>query len=42
MYLEEGRVLAHGTHGELLATEPGYERLVRAYEHDREERAPAR
>ena len=41
LYLEEGRLVAHGTHLELLAREPGYERLVRAYEHDREERRPA-
>jgi ABC-type multidrug transport system fused ATPase/permease subunit len=39
MYMEEGRVLAHGRHDELLATQPGYERLVRAYELDRAERA---
>jgi ABC-type multidrug transport system fused ATPase/permease subunit len=37
--MEEGRVLAHGRHDELLATQPGYERLVRAYELDRAERA---
>ncbi len=34
IYVEDGRVLAHGTHAELLATEPGYARLVQAYEED--------
>ena len=31
-YLHDGQVAAAGTHAELLATEPGYEALVRAYE----------
>ncbi len=38
IYLEEGRVVAHGTPTELLARVPGYERLVRAYELDRADR----
>jgi ATP-binding cassette, subfamily B, bacterial len=33
LYLEDGRLLAEGAHRELLATTPGYARLVRAYEH---------
>ncbi|WP_200209768.1 ABC transporter ATP-binding protein [Micromonospora coerulea] len=40
IYLEQGRVLARGTHAELLATVPGYASLVTAYEqaeHDREQ-----
>ncbi|RZU77170.1 ABC-type multidrug transport system fused ATPase/permease subunit [Micromonospora kangleipakensis] len=40
IYLEQGRVLARGTHLELLATVPGYADLVTAYEqaeHDREQ-----
>ncbi|WP_446216022.1 ABC transporter ATP-binding protein [Micromonospora sp. IBHARD004] len=40
IYLEQGRVLARGTHPELLATVPGYADLVTAYEqaeHDREQ-----
>ncbi|MDZ5442793.1 ABC transporter ATP-binding protein [Micromonospora sp. 4G57] len=40
IYLEQGRVLARGTHTELLATVPGYADLVTAYEqaeHDREQ-----
>jgi ATP-binding cassette subfamily B protein len=32
LYLEGGRLLAEGGHDELLATTPGYARLVRAYE----------
>jgi ABC-type multidrug transport system fused ATPase/permease subunit len=32
VYLEQGRVLARGTHDELLATVPGYAELVTAYE----------
>lgn len=32
IYLEQGRVLARGTHTELLATVPGYIDLVTAYE----------
>jgi ABC-type multidrug transport system fused ATPase/permease subunit len=39
VYLEDGRLVAHGTHPELLAAYPGYERLVRAYDLDRAERA---
>ena len=30
--LEEGRLVAEGEHERLLATTPGYARLVRAYE----------
>jgi ATP-binding cassette subfamily B protein len=32
LYLEEGRLVADGDHDRLLATTPGYARLVRAYE----------
>jgi ATP-binding cassette, subfamily B, bacterial len=32
LYLEDGRLVADGGHEELLATTPGYARLVRAYE----------
>lgn len=39
VFMDEGRVVAHGTHEELLATQPGYERLLRAYEEDAIRRA---
>jgi ATP-binding cassette subfamily B protein len=32
LYLEDGRLAAEGSHDELLATSPGYARLVRAYQ----------
>jgi ABC-type multidrug transport system fused ATPase/permease subunit len=35
LHLEHGRLVAAGTHAELLATVPGYARLVQAYEIDR-------
>jgi ATP-binding cassette, subfamily B, bacterial len=38
LYLEGGRLLAEGAHEELLATTPGYARLVRAYERAEETR----
>jgi ABC-type multidrug transport system fused ATPase/permease subunit len=34
IFVEEGRVAAQGSHTDLLATEPGYARLVQAYEHE--------
>jgi ATP-binding cassette, subfamily B, bacterial len=34
VYVDNRTVLAHGTHAELLETEPGYARLVQAYEDD--------
>jgi ABC-type multidrug transport system fused ATPase/permease subunit len=41
VYLEEGRVVAQGSHAELLAAHHGYEELVRAYELDRADRGLA-
>jgi ABC-type multidrug transport system fused ATPase/permease subunit len=38
VYMEDGRVVDHGRHDELLARCRGYERLVRAYELDRADR----
>lgn len=38
VYIEQGRVLAHGTHEQLLATVGGYADLVTAYEKAEEER----
>ena len=34
VYVDQKRILAHGTHDELIAAEPGYARLVRAYEEE--------
>ncbi|MDH3729793.1 MAG: ABC transporter ATP-binding protein/permease [Acidimicrobiia bacterium] len=34
VFLAGGRITAHGTHAELLASEPGYARLLEAYEED--------
>ncbi|MEE8331043.1 MAG: ABC transporter ATP-binding protein [Acidimicrobiia bacterium] len=34
VFLADGRIRAHGTHDELLAAEPGYARLLEAYEED--------
>jgi len=42
VYLDEGRVVAHGTHAELLASQPGYARLLQAYEEDAAARRAAR
>ncbi|MFU8854567.1 ABC transporter ATP-binding protein [Micromonospora sp. SL1-18] len=38
IYVEQGRVVARGTHAELLATVPGYADLVTAYEQAEQER----
>jgi ATP-binding cassette, subfamily B, bacterial len=38
VYLEHGRVVAHGTHSTLLASVPGYANLVTAYEKAEAER----
>lgn len=42
VYLDEGRVIAHGTHLDLLAAQPGYARLLHAYEEDAAARQAAR
>jgi ATP-binding cassette subfamily B protein len=39
LFLEGGRVVGHGPHAELLASQPTYARMVRAYELDRADRA---
>ncbi|HEX5996726.1 MAG TPA: ABC transporter ATP-binding protein [Jiangellales bacterium] len=39
VYIEDGRVAARGTHEQLLATSPGYLKLLTAYERDAAERA---
>jgi ABC-type multidrug transport system fused ATPase/permease subunit len=36
VFLADGRVVAQGTHAELLRTTPGYAAVVEAYEHDRQ------
>ncbi|MEU8226859.1 ABC transporter ATP-binding protein [Kribbella sp. NPDC048915] len=38
LFLDEGRVVAHGTHAELQASTPAYRDLVDAYEKDAERR----
>lgn len=38
VFVEDGRVVAQGAHEELMATQPGYARLVKAYEEDAAER----
>jgi ABC-type multidrug transport system fused ATPase/permease subunit len=42
IYVEHGRVVARGTHPELLATVPGYADLVTAYEQAEQEREQPR
>ena len=42
VYVEHGRVVARGTHPQLLATVPGYANLVTAYERAEAEREQAR
>ena len=37
LYLADGRVVAHGSHDELIAKVPEYRRLMEAFEHDRAE-----
>jgi ATP-binding cassette subfamily B protein len=34
VFMEDGRVVAQGPHADLLATQPGYSRLLTAYEED--------
>ena len=34
LFMQEGRVVASGTHNELLATNTDYEAMVRAYEQE--------
>ena len=36
VYVDQKRILGHGTHDELIASEPGYARLVKAYEEEAE------
>jgi ATP-binding cassette, subfamily B, bacterial len=40
-YLAGGRVVAHGSHTDLMRTERGYRMLVEAFEHDRDSVPPA-
>ncbi len=42
VYVDEGRIVAHGTHEELLASVPGYARILEAYEEDAALRAAER
>ena len=38
VFIDDGRIAAHGTHDELLRTAPGYARLLQAYEEDTKHR----
>ncbi|HET6921133.1 MAG TPA: ATP-binding cassette domain-containing protein, partial [Jiangellaceae bacterium] len=42
VYVEHGRIVARGTHEELLASSAGYRNLLTAYERDAAERAALR
>jgi len=42
VFVDDGRVVAHGTHDELLATVPRYAAILEAYDHDAEARAAER
>jgi ABC-type multidrug transport system fused ATPase/permease subunit len=42
VYVEHGRLVARGTHEELLVVSPGYRNLLTAYERDAAERAALR
>jgi len=35
LYLDEGVVVAHGSHDELMLAVPAYRHLIEAFEHDR-------
>ncbi len=39
IFVDDGRIVAHGTHDELMATTPGYARILEAYEQDAAARA---
>jgi len=39
IFVDEGRVVAQGTHDDLLASQAGYARLVQAYENEAAARA---
>lgn len=41
IFVDEGQVIAQGTHADLLRTQTGYARLVQAYEHEAAARAEA-
>ena len=36
--MADGRIIAHGSHAELIASVPAYRAIVEAYEHDRQTR----
>jgi hypothetical protein len=39
LYLADGRVVAQGTHDELMAASTAYAELMQAFEHDRDDAA---
>ncbi len=42
VFLDQARIVAHGTHEELMASQPGYARLLQAYDKDAARRARER
>ncbi|MET0831000.1 MAG: ABC transporter ATP-binding protein, partial [Acidimicrobiia bacterium] len=39
VFVDDGRVIAHGTHADLMVSVPGYARILEAYERDAEARS---
>jgi ABC-type multidrug transport system fused ATPase/permease subunit len=39
VFIDGGRVVGHGSHEQLMVSQPGYARLLRAYEEEAERRS---